>query len=49
MLRKMFNCHKFVDEGFTASTYFGSQGSFRYENEKQYALGTQYRYLDEEI
>jgi hypothetical protein len=42
------NAHKFAEEGWTASTYFASQSSIRYEGDKTIAHGTQFRYVEEE-
>lgn len=45
------NAQKFADDGWIADTYFGSQGSYRYDNsgeeQKKIAVTTQYRYITE--
>jgi len=38
--------HKYADEGWTASTYFGSKTSFFEKDGKEYAKTTQSRYVE---
>ena len=38
--------HKYADEGWTASTYFGRKTSFFEKDNKQYAKTTQSRYVE---
>jgi len=42
------NAHKFAEEGWAASDYFGSQTSIKHEGETVIAIGRQFRYVEEE-
>ncbi len=41
-------CHKYADAGWIASEHFSSQGSIRYEGNKTFAHGSQYRFVKAE-